>query len=110
VNRVATYIFVVLLAVARVIAQTSVTPTPAPGASGKKNAPSSDIFSGTVTKLTDESVTVVRKVAGHDAVTREFLRGAATKVEGKLREKVRVTVRYKAGEEGGFVAVYIIVR
>lgn len=105
------YILVVLVALcvpvgAALAAQTAVTPAPAP----KKTAPSADIFSGTVTKLTEESVTVVRKVAGHDAVTREFMRGAATKVEGKLREKVRVTVRYKAGEDGGFVAVYIIVR
>jgi hypothetical protein len=105
VNRVVTYICAVVMAVgAALAAQTSVTPVP------KKTAPSADIFSGTVTKLTVESVTVVRKVAGHDAVTREFMRGSATKVEGKLREKVRVTVRYKAGENGGFVAVYIIVR
>jgi hypothetical protein len=93
---------------AAVAAQTAVTPAPAPAP--KKTAPSADIFSGTVTKLTDESVTVVRKVAGHDAVTREFMRGAGTRVEGKLREKVRVTVRYKSGEDGWFVAIYIIVR
>jgi hypothetical protein len=99
-----TYICVVLVSLCVALGQTSVTPVP------KKTAPSADIFSGTVTKLTDESVTVVRKVAGHDAVTREFMRAASTKVEGKLREKVRVTVRYKAGEGGGFVAVYIIVR
>ena len=105
-NRVVAYIFVVLLALGNgLAAQTSVTPVP-----GKKTAPSADIFSGTVTKLTDEAVTVVRKVAGHDAVTREFTRDGSTKVEGKLREKVRVTVRYKAGGAGGFVAVYIIVR
>jgi hypothetical protein len=91
-----------------IAAQTSTTPAPA--AQGKKTAPAADIFSGTVTKLTEESVTVVRKLAGHDAVTRAFLRDGTTKVEGKLREKVRVTVRYKAGEDGGFVAVYIIVR
>jgi hypothetical protein len=107
VNRVVTYICVVLLGVGGgIAAQTPSTPAPAP----KKAAPSADIFSGTVTKLTDESVTVVRKVAGHEAVTREFTRGASTKVEGKLREKVRVTVRYKAGGDGGFVAIYIIVR
>ena len=100
-----TYIFVGLMALGVALAaQTAATPTP------KKAVPSADIFSGTVTKLTDESVTVVRKVAGHDAVTREFMRGASTKVEGKLREKVRVTVRYKADGDGGFVAVYIIVR
>ena len=108
-NRVVTYICAVLLVVpgSGIAAQTSVTPTaPTP----KKTAPSADIFSGTVTKLTEASVTVVRKVAGHDAVTREFMRVGATKVEGKLREKVRVTVRYKAGGDGGFVAIYIIVR
>jgi hypothetical protein len=76
----------------------------------KKTAPAADIFSGTVTKLTDDSLTVVRKVLGHDAVTQEFARDGDTKVEGKLREKARVTVRYKAGEGGGFIAVYIIVR
>ena len=107
-NRVVTYICVLLIAISVALAQTSVTPTP--GVQGKKTAPSAEIFSGTVTKLTDDAVTVVRKVAGHEAVTREFTRDGSTKVEGKLREKVRVTVRYKAGGAGGFVAVYIIVR
>ena len=113
VNRVVTYICVVLLTLGVALAgsgiaaqQAPVTPAPAP----KKAAPSANIFSGTVTKLADDSVTVVRKVAGHDAVTREFLRDTSTRVEGKLREKARVTVRYKADEDGGFVAVYIIVR
>ncbi len=80
--------------------------TPAP----KKAPASALIFSGTVTKLTDDSVTVVRKVLGHDAVTRVFTRDANTKVEGTLRESARVTVRYKSAEDGGFSAVYIIVR
>jgi hypothetical protein len=82
--------------------------TPAPKAT--KTAPAADIFSGTVTKLTVDSVTVVRKVPGREAVTREFARDEQTKVEGKLRERARVTVRFKRGEESGFVAVYIIVR
>jgi hypothetical protein len=109
VNRVLKYFLAVLIGIgifapAWVQAQTSGSAAP------KKAAPSAEIFSGTVTKLTAESVTVVRKVPGHDAVTREFVRDAQTKVEGKLRERVRVTVRYMAGEDGGFVAVYIIVR
>ena len=84
---------------------------PAPSApKATKATPAADIFSGTVTKLAAESVTVVRKVAGHAAVTREFARDEQTKVEGKLRERARVTVRYKAAEDDGFVAVYIIVR
>ena len=68
------------------------------------------IFSGTVTQLTDRSLTVVRKVPGQQPVTREFTRDDKTTVEGKLRNKARVTVRYKALDEGGFVAVHIIVR
>jgi hypothetical protein len=75
-----------------------------------KTAASEENFSGTVTKLTPDSVTVVRKLPGHDAVTREFMRDEETRVEGKLRERARVTVRYRAAEDGGFAAVYIIVR
>jgi hypothetical protein len=72
--------------------------------------PVDDIFSGTVTQLTDRSLKVVRKVPGQPPVTREFTRDASTSVEGKLRNKARVTVRYRVGEDGGFVAVHIIVR
>jgi hypothetical protein len=76
----------------------------------KVGVPSEDIFSGTVTQLTDRSLTVVRKVPGQQPVTREFTRDAGTTVEGKLRNKARVTVRYKALDDGGFVAVHVIVR
>ena len=76
----------------------------------KTTVPSEDIFSGTVTRLTDRSVTIVRRVPGQPPVTREFTRDAGTTVEGKLRSKARVTVRYKALDDGGFVAVHIIVR
>ena len=68
------------------------------------------IFSGTVTQVTDRSLTLVRKVPGQQAVTREFIRDDKTTVEGKLRNKARVTVRYKALDDGGFLAVHIIVR
>jgi len=72
--------------------------------------PAELIFSGTVTQLTDRSLTVVRRVAGQPPVTREFARDDKTTVEGKLRNKARVTVRYTALDDGGFVAVHIIVR
>lgn len=86
------------------------SPLDAQEAAPKKTAPSEQIFSGTVTKLTDESITVVRTVLGHPAVTRDFARDAQTRVEGTLRERARVTVRYKPGEDGGYLAVDIIVR
>lgn len=80
-------------------------------ATPSKNAiPSAQIFSGTVTKIADNSVTAVRKVVGHDPVTRDFIRDAHTQVEGKLTVGARVTVRYKAAEDGGFLALHIIVR
>ena len=76
----------------------------------KKAVPSQQIFSGTITKLTDDALTVVRTVVGKPAVTREFTRDGQTRVEGKLREHARVTVRYRSIEDGGYLAVYIIVR
>ncbi len=69
-----------------------------------------EIFSGTVTRLTDQSLTVVRRIAGKAPVSRDFIRNAATTVEGKLRTRARVTVRYRAGESGEFIAIHIIVR
>jgi hypothetical protein len=83
----------------------------ATGTTGPKAAvPTGRIFSGTVMELTDRSVTVVRRVPGQQPVTREFARDDKTTVEGNLRNKARVTVRYRAADGGEFVAVHIIVR
>ena len=76
----------------------------------KKAVQAAQIFSGTITKLTDENITVVRTVVGKPAVTREFTRDGQTRVEGKLRERARVTVRYRSIDGGGYLAVDIIVR
>lgn len=38
------------------------------------------------------------------------MRDSKTTIEGKLRSQVRVTVRYKALDNGGFMALHIIVR
>jgi hypothetical protein len=76
----------------------------------KKSLPANDIFSGTVSELTVDSITVVRKVPARDAGASKFLLDAQTKVEGKLRVKARVTVRYHADEDGQLRALHIIVR
>lgn len=82
-----------------------------PATTPSKNAASSaQIFSGTVTKIAENSIIAVRKVVGHDPVTREFIRDAHTQVEGKLTVGARVTVRYKAADDGGFLALHVIVR
>jgi hypothetical protein len=71
--------------------------------------PHSDFFSGIVTALADDKITVYKTVLGKSSETRTFLITGETRVEGKLRMKVRVTVRY-AREEEGDRALHIIVR
>ena len=77
------------------------------------NAPSeqprSEFFSGVVTTLAEDRITVFKTVLGKSSETRTFLITPETRVEGKLRMKVRVTVRYTR-EEQGERALHIIVR
>jgi hypothetical protein len=72
-------------------------------------APEDHFFSGTVTAKTEDSITVTRSVLGKSPVTRTFTISPETRIEGKLRVKARVTVRYIEREEGD-VAVHVIVR
>ena len=74
-----------------------------------KTAAVNDKFSGTVTEVTSDSVTVVRTAPAKMDVTRKFSLDGQTKIEGKLRVRSRVTVQYD-GDEGQYRAVHIIVR
>ena len=65
-------------------------------------------FAGTISEFTSEKVTVWRKVLGKTE-NRSFRITPETKVEGRLRTKVRVTVRYATSEEGD-KATLIVVR
>jgi hypothetical protein len=108
VNRLTVVLALALLvAPGRIPAQEAAPPTPNPAPS--KTA-SNDIFSGTVTELTAETVTVERTALLRDTVKRTFLLDSQTIVEGKLRAKARVTVRYATDENGQFHALHIIVR
>lgn len=71
--------------------------------------PKSEFFSGVVTELAADKITVLKTVLGKNSDTRTFVITAETSVEGKLRVKARVTVRY-AHEEDSNRAVHIIVR
>ncbi len=83
---------------------------PAFGQESPTNAqPEDQFFSGTVTELSAEKVTVGRTVLGKASATRAFLITPETRVEGKLRVKARVTVRFLTKDEGD-QAVHIIVR
>lgn len=70
--------------------------------------PRGEFFSGTITALTDDKITVSRTVLGKSEA-RTFVITTDTRVEGKLRVKVRVTVRF-ATEDETDRALHIIVR
>jgi hypothetical protein len=65
-------------------------------------------FAGTVTDFNSEKLTVSRVVLGKTE-KRVFRMAPDTKCEGKLKAKVRVTVRYIANDDGE-TAELIIVR
>lgn len=71
--------------------------------------PQSEFFSGVVTELAADKITVLKTVLGKNSDTRTFLITPGTHIEGKLRVKARVTVRY-AHEEDRNRALRIIVR
>jgi hypothetical protein len=70
---------------------------------------SGEFFSGTITVLTDDKITVNRTALGKSSETRTFVITKSTKVEGKLRVKMRVTVRFTKDEDVD-KALHIIVR
>ena len=66
-------------------------------------------YSGTVLEFSDDKVTVSRAVLGKAAENRTFQINSETKIEGKLRAKSRVTVRFTTRESVD-VALSILVR
>jgi len=72
-------------------------------------AQSDQYFSGDVTRLEADRITVTRTVLGKEDATRTFLLTAETRTEGKVKVKARVTVRFVAGEDGDR-AIHILVR
>ena len=75
----------------------------------EQSASKPDFFSGVVMALSADSITVNRKGLGRESETKTFLVDANTRVEGKLRVKAKVTIRFAPGETGER-AVRIIVR
>ena len=71
--------------------------------------PKYEFFSGTISALDPEKLTVIKSVLGKSTETRMFLITKETRVEGKLRVKVRVTIRYTRDDSGNH-ALHIIVR
>ncbi len=73
-------------------------------------APAELFFSGAVVSASDTEITVRRRALVSNATTKTFLIDADTKIEGKLRIKANVTVRYVTAEDGISRAIGIIVR
>lgn len=79
-----------------------------PAQDQSQNAAAEQFFSGVVSGMQEGRVTVSRTALGKEE-SRTFVITAETRIEGKLRDKARVTVRYRTTEEGD-IAVHIIVR
>jgi hypothetical protein len=73
-----------------------------------QETPQDTFFAGTVTEVTPERITVSRVNLGKKE-KRVFRMTSDTKCEGKLKTKVRVTVKYVTTEDGE-TAELIIVR
>lgn len=71
--------------------------------------PQDQFFSGVIESLSADKVTVNRTVLGKTSERRTFLITPETRVEGRPRVKVRVTVRYATGDDGDR-ALHMIVR
>ena len=91
------------------LSPTAPIPVRAQDAAPSEQKPKPDYFSGTITALDEEKVTVLKTVLGKTSETRTFLITKETRIEGKLKLKARVTVRYTHDEEG-YRALHIIVR
>ena len=66
-------------------------------------------FSGTLDEFTHESATVTREVLGNAPERRTFVITAQTKIEGKLTDGARVTVKFRQADDT-MIAETIIVR
>jgi hypothetical protein len=80
------------------------TPAPVP-----KPVPAT-FFSGSVVAISETEITVRRRALVSNATTETFRMDAETKIEGRLRVKATVTVRYVKEEDGHLKALGIIVR
>ena len=68
-----------------------------------------DTFSGPIVELTTDKITVSRSVLGKPAERRWFWIKGDTRIEGKLKVKVKVTVGFVTSDDGD-VARLIVVR
>lgn len=81
-----------------------------PKAEEQKSEPQyEETFSGPIVEISSEKIVVSRSILGQPPENRTFLIKPETKIEGKLRVKVKVTVGFVT-TEGVDIAHLIVVR
>lgn len=68
-----------------------------------------ETFSGIIVELTDAKITISRSILGKPAENRSFLLQSDTRIEGKLKTKLKVTVGFVTTPDGD-VARLIVAR
>ncbi len=95
-------LYIALLGVSCAAQETAVPPA------GMKEVET--FFSGSVVAVSTTEITVRRRALISNATTKTFAMDAETKIEGKVRVKASVTIRYVTDDEGQARAIQIIVR
>ena len=65
-------------------------------------------FAGLVTEWSATQIVVSRAVLGKNPEKRTFKITPATKVEGKLKTRIRVTVSYTTGDDGDTATLIVV--
>ncbi len=69
-----------------------------------------ETFSGSIVELTAAQITVSRSILGKPAEKHTFAIKPDTRIDGKLRVRVKVTVGYVTSDDGEDIARLIVVR
>jgi hypothetical protein len=75
----------------------------------KTARPQESFFSGNVVSFDSDKVTVARRTLTLSWVTKTFVIDSDTKIEGTLKAKARVTVKFEKSEDSDR-AIHILVR
>jgi hypothetical protein len=82
---------------------------PSHGDNSKHEPKYDQTFSGPIIEITETKITVSRSILGKPAEKRSFAIKSDTRIEGKLRVRVKVTVGYVTTDDGD-VARLVVVR
>jgi hypothetical protein len=85
------------------------TNKPSHGDNSKHEPKYDQTFSGPIIEITETKITVSRSILGKPAEKRSFAIKSDTRIEGKLKVRVKVTVGYVTTDDGD-VARLVVVR